>query len=274
MDMKWIAVMVVGFIAAMVGMKKQKLGIGWGQPLAIVGAIIAVGGAVMNLSGFMGSKSKQMDAEMRYLRLQGQFLAEEVKNAANPSKVYVICDANYFLDENGNEKIRDYPLLNGVKAGLRGIEVVPVYKKIKVSAPKAAAPGQPAPMPAGVAELMNFNARDYKGIVDEIKKDKGGNIAVINIHRFPSEMRLPGALAMLKGYKVGFVVTSPIDEVKFAFADKGKSCAEVVAAVMTRNDADYDAAIPSGDKKAFEARFVLVPANGYEAAISKAIGKK
>ena len=26
------------------------------------------------------------------------------------------------------------------------------------------------------------------------KKDKGGNIAVINIHRFPSEMRLPGAL--------------------------------------------------------------------------------
>ena len=111
MDMKWIAVMVVGFIAAMVGMKKQKLGIGWGQPLAIVGAIIAVGGAVMNLSGFMGSKGKQMDAEMRYIRLQGQFLAEEVKNAANPSKVYVICDANYFLDENGNEKIRDYPLL-------------------------------------------------------------------------------------------------------------------------------------------------------------------
>ncbi len=89
MDMKWIAVMVVGFIAAMVGMKKQKLGIGWGQPLAIVGAIIAVGGAVMNLSGFMGSKGKQMDAEMRYIRLQGQFLAEEVKNAANPSKVYV-----------------------------------------------------------------------------------------------------------------------------------------------------------------------------------------
>ena len=148
MDMKWIAVMVVGFIAAMVGMKKQKLGIGWGQPLAIVGAIIAVGGAVMNLSGFMGGKSKQMDAEMRYIRLQGQFLAEEVKNAANPSKVYVICDANYFVDENGNEKIRDYPLLNGVKAGLRGIEVVPVYKKIKVSAPKAAAPGPPRCPPA------------------------------------------------------------------------------------------------------------------------------
>ena len=47
-----------------------------------------------------------------------------------------------------------------------------------------------------------------------------------------------------------------------------------MAAVITRNDADYDASIPSGDKKAFEARFVLVPANGYEAAISKAIGKK
>ncbi len=267
MDLKWILVMVVGFVAAMVGMNKQKSGAAWGQILAIVGAVIAVAGAAMNLTGFFRAGSQSRDRENRYMYLQARILADHLKEATNAKKVAVICDSSIFLDEWGDPlpKPRANPWLDAVKDAFKGAEVIPVYKKFKIKKPANEQAGMMMPPPMAFGMM---SGADWKKIVDEVKKAKPD--VIVNIHTFPQEGKLPAALALLKGYKVGFLNSCSNDELRFAFKDGGKAMAEVLAVVMTKSDAKYDDTIPSSDKKAFARRFVLVTKDNYEAGMKEA----
>ncbi len=268
MDLKYIVVMVVGFAIAMFGMKKQKAGASWGQALAIVGALIAIVGAIMNLTGFIGGSSKGMAREKRYMFLQAKFLGDAVKKACNPAKVCVICDPNLFVDAYGDkldkEVQSDY--LDGIRAALKGSEIIPIYPEFKRPKPKNAGPDA-AMM---VMPYTMLSGGDYKKMCEKIKKAKPD--AVINIYQFPMDSKLPASLGLLKGYKVGFLNTSSNDELTYAFADGGKQCAEVVAVVMTKVDAVYDETIPAADQKAFDRRFVLALPGDYEKMIKVASG--
>ena len=270
MDLKWIAVMIVGFIAAMVGMNKQKAGIAWGQILAIVGAIVAVAGAAMNLTGFFRAGSQSREREARYMYLQARFLGDQLKKDTNPKKVAVICDSSLFLDEWGDplSKPRESPWMDGIKDAFKGAEVVPVYKKFKIKKPANNGDQTAMMMPPMAFGMMS--GADFKKIVDEIKKMEPD--VIVNIHTFPQEGKLPAALALLKGYKIGFLNSASNDELRYSFKDGGKSMAEVLAVVMTKSDAVYDDTIPSNDKKAFARRFVLATKADYEAKMKEANG--
>ncbi|MGN0866071.1 MAG: hypothetical protein ACI4SG_00120 [Oligosphaeraceae bacterium] len=269
MDLKWILVMVAGFIAAMVGMNKQKAGASWGQILAIIGAIIAVAGAAMNLMGFFRQGSQSRDRENRYMYLQARMLADELKKETSAQKVAVICDSSLFLDEWGDPlaKTRESPWMDAVKDAFKGAEVIPVYKKFKIKKPANDQAGMMMPPPMAFGMM---SGADFKKIADEIKKIKPD--VIVNIHTFPQDGKLPAALQMLKGYKIGFLNCCSNDELRFAFKDGGKNMAEVIAVVMTKSDAAYDDTIPSNDKKAFDRRFVLVTKSDYESGMKKANG--
>jgi hypothetical protein len=270
MDLKWIAVMVVGFIAAMVGMNKQKAGVAWGQILAILGAIVAVGGAAMNLTGFFQEGSKQMAREQRYMYVQAKFLAEAVKKEApSAQKVAVICDSYLYIDGYGDPlpKAGDSPYIEAIKDTFKGAEIVPVYIKYKVKKPAGA--DSKNVMPPVMPGMMSSG--QFKQIVSDIKKAKCD--VVINITQFPMDCKLPASLGLLKGTKIGFFAFCTADELKFVFKDGGKQCAEVVAAVMTKANGIYDDTIPSSDKKAFDRRFVLLEKGNYEAQMKVAMQK-
>ncbi len=271
MDLKWIAVMVVGFIVAMVGMNKQKAGVAWGQILAILGAIVAVGGAAMNLTGFFQAGSKQMAREQRYMYVQAKFLAEAVKKEApSAQKVAVICDSYLYIDGYGDplEKPGDSPYIEAIKDTFKGAEIVPVYIKYKVKKPANGGDGKNV-MPPVMPGMMTSG--QFKQITSDIKKAKCD--VVINITQFPMDCKLPASLGLLKGTKIGFFAFCTADELKFVFNDGGKNCAEVVAAVMTKTNGVYDDTIPSSDKKAFDRRFVLLEKGNFEAQMKVAMQK-
>lgn len=267
MDFKWIAVMVVGIVLALFGMNKQKQGAAWGQALAIVGALIAVAGAIMNMTNFFQAGSQGMAREKRYMYVQTKFLGEALKSAASPSKVCVIIDPNNFVDEWGDElpQPRQSDWLDGVKAGLgSSVEIIPVYPEFHIKKPANADQVMP-PMP-----YTMMGMRDYKKVCEKIKKIKPD--AVVNVYQFPMEAPLPTALAELKGYKIAFLNTSADRELRAAFQDGGAKGAEVVASVLTKVDAVYDETIPAKDQAAFNRRFVLATKADFDAKISEASG--
>ena len=133
-------------------------------------------------------------------------------------------------------KPRESPWMDGIKDAFKGAEVVPVYKKFKIK--------KPANNGDQTAMMMPPMALG----------------------------KLPAALALLKGYKIGFLNSASNDELRYSFKDGGKSMAEVLAVVMTKSDAVYDDTIPSNDKKAFARRFVLATKADYEAKMKEANG--
>lgn len=267
MNLTWIAVMLVGIAFALFGMNKQKQGAAWGQALAVVGALIAVAGAIINMSKFLQEGSQGVSRERRYMYVQTKFLGEELKKAASPSKVCVIADPTYFLDVWGDElpQPMQYDWLDGIKAGLgSSVEVIPVYPEYHIKKPANAENSLP-PMP-----YTTMGMRDYKKVCEKIKKFKPD--AVVNVFHFPMETSLANSLTELKGYKVAFLNSCSDRELRAAFKDGGKQYAEVVGVVMTKIDAIYDESIPSKDLAAFNRRFVLVTKDDYEAKINEANG--
>lgn len=270
-----IIVMAVGFAIALFGMNKQKQGATWGQAVAALGAIIAIVAACWNLFGnFFGAKEKGRAREERYMFLQTKFLGDEVKKACNPQKVCVLVDPNYYLDEWGDPRPTptESVYLEGIKAALKGAEVIPVYPRFKHKKPANVGPNTMLPMPYAV-----MTSRDFKTVIDEqVKKAKPD--AFINVFSFPMDgaSTLPSCLKLLKDAKVenvAFLNFSTSEELKYAFRESGKSLPNVIATVMTKVDAVYDETIPNSDQKAFDRRFQLILPGDYEQSIAAATAK-
>lgn len=265
--------MAIGIVAALFGMSKQKQGATWGQPLAILGAIIAIGSALWNVVGQAtgGSTNAIADREQRYMFLQGKFLGQEIRKAVPAAKkVVVLVDAMTKYDIYGEllpEPREDFSL-KGLKDGLgSGVDVVTVCQTIPKRKPQMQKmpDGSEMEMPITPTDFMQF--RDLKGLEKDIKSAD----VFVALSMLPMDASLAQCLGFLKGTKVALLNPgADSDTLKKVFADGGKNIADVVAAVVTKKSAIYDDKIPSSDQAAFDRRYVLITKTGFEAAIDAA----
>ena len=266
--------MAIGIIAALFGMSQQKKGMAWGQPLAILGAIIAIGSALWNVVGqATGSNTNAIvDREQRYMFLQGKFLGQEIKKAVpNAKKVVVLVDAMTKFDVYGEplaEPREDYSL-NGLKDALgAGVEVVTVCQQIPKRKPKM------VKGPDGTEVEMPIMGPDFITVKDikALEKDIKGADVFVALAMLPLEVSLAQCLNLIKPSCSKVALLNPgadTDTIKRIFADGGKSTAELVAVVMTKRSAVYDDKMPSNDQAAFDRRYILAGKNGYEAALDE-----
>ena len=265
--------MAIGIVVALFGMSKQKQGATWGQPLAILGALIAIGSALANVVGQATGNSTNAiaDREQRYTFLQGKFLGQEVKKAVPAAKkVVVLVDAMTKYDIYGEllaEPREDFAL-KGLKEALgAGVDVVTVCQTIPKRKPQMQKmpDGTEVEMPMTPMDMMQF--RDLKALEKDIK----GADVFVALSMLPMDASLAQCLGFLKNTKVALLNPgADTDTLKKIFADGGKNIADVVAVVITKEKAIYDDKIPSNDQAAFDRRYVLVGKNGYEAALEAA----
>lgn len=265
--------MAIGIVAALFGMNKQKQGATWGQPLAILGAIIAIGSALWNVVGqATGSNTNAIaDREQRYMFLQGKFLGQEIKSAVPAAKkVVVLVDPMSIYDVYGEklpEPRKDFSL-EGLKDALgAGVEVVTVCQTVPKRKPQIQKmpDGTEIEMPMMPTDMLTF--KDLKPMEKQIK----GADVFVALSMLPMDVSLAQCLGFFKGSKVALLNPgADTDTLKKIFADGGKNIADVVAAVVTKKSAIYDDKIPSNDKAAFDRRYVLVGKSGYEAALDEA----
>lgn len=260
MDMKWSLVMVVGVIIGFIGKKNQSAR--WGQAVLLLGALIAIAGAICNIVGFAGSGNQAVKTENRFRYIQGKILAQNIKKSCSPSKVCVIVSPSVFLDKYGDplpERV-ELGFLEGVEDALGSCQVVPVYPEYKYK--QNAAPDIPYPYMPG---------KDFKKVAEKIRKEKPD--CVINTYMFPVDVPLTKALAELKGYKVGMLNTdsykSNDNDLRAAFKDGGKSGAELLFVVQQKPNLDSEVN-PASDQKAFDYRYVMLTKDNYEQGIQEA----
>ena len=265
--------MAIGIVLALFGMSKQKSGAPWGQPLAILGAIIAIGAALWNVVGQAtgGSANAIADREQRYMFIQGKFLGQEIKKAV-PSckKVVVLVDALSKFDVYGEplaEPREDHTLM-GLKEALGAdvtvetiCQTVPKRKPQMMKGPD----GTEIEVPMMPMDMLTF--RDFKPLEKQIK----GADVFVALSMLPMDVPIAQVLQFLgKGTKVALMNPGADTEtLKKIFADGGNNIADVVAAVMTKKSAIYDDKIPSNDKAAFDRRYVLITKSGYSAALDE-----
>lgn len=248
MSIAQIIVMIVAGIGAFVGMSKQKEGAAWGQPLAIVCAIIAIVAALWSAIGTMtGAPGKAAgEREVEFQKVQtrklGMYLAEKYSGA----KAIVI------KDPFNTDASRPNPLLEGLKAGIgSSVQIVAeVFPPLPAGYNEAAEGEMMAPMETWyTAKVMQ----------DILKKAGVDYDMVITCIGLPA-----GGLPLLKGKKVVFAGGSPY-EYAAAIAN-----GLVVAAVTYKPDAEYDdKPVPSDLQVAFDKRYVLITTDNIKEVAGK-----
>ncbi|NMA46985.1 MAG: hypothetical protein GX945_10530 [Lentisphaerae bacterium] len=243
-----IIVMIIAGIGAFIGMSKQKEGATWGQPLAIVCAIIAIVAALWSAIGTMtGAPSKQAgEREIEFQKVQTRKLGMHLAEKYAGSKAIVI------KDPFNTDASRPNPLLDGLKAGIgSSIQIV-----AEVFPPLPAGYNE-----GGEGEMMAPMETWYtaKVMQDILKNANVDYDMVITCIVLPA-----GGLIHLKGKKVVFAGGSPY-EYAAAIAN-----GLVVAAVTYKPDAEYDdKPVPSDLQVAFDKRYVLITTDNIKEVAGK-----
>ena len=114
MSIAQIVVMIIAGIGAFIGMSKQKEGKTWGQPLAIVCAIVAIVAALWSAIGTMsGTPGKQAgEREIEFQKVQTRVLGAHLAEKYSGAKAIVI------KDPFNTDATRPNPLLDGLKEGM------------------------------------------------------------------------------------------------------------------------------------------------------------
>ncbi len=275
MSLIQIALMVVGIVAALVGMKQQKQGAVWGQPLAIVGALLAIGSALYSsfgtITGKAGSAASQR--EIRYQDLQHAFLGSYIKETANPKKVGVIVDSYYLYDAFGDKL--PTPTENKPLEGLKrtiGADVVVTSiepKKIdKSKVPKDAA-GNPID-PGMMMDPMNsaLNGKNVKKCLDDLKDCDVIVIMAATDSNLPYFKILP---MLKKGTWLAANASGNYNALAKAFQDSGKGPGGSMLAVScSKASAIYDESIPRKDQDAYDRRYILITKDNFQQTIPAA----
>ena len=238
-----IVPMIIGIVAALFGMNKQKQGAPWGQPLAILGAIIAIASAIFSfghqLTGGSNTSAIQ-NREQRFMFLKGKFLGEAIKKAVpGAKKIVVLVDPMEIYDATG-EKLaepRENFTVNGMKSALPGVEFVPVSKEIPKMKPATmkGPNGEEMEMPMMVD--IQMTGRDFQKILPKIK----GADVFVAVTMLPMDLRLKQVLGALKDTKakVAILESGNTDAFKECFADGGKSVAELIAVAVLVGALDF-----------------------------------
>ena len=276
MSLIQIALMVVGIVLALVGMKKQKQGAVWGQPAAIVGALLAIGSALYSsfgtITGAGGSAASQR--ELRYQDLQHAFLGSYIKEAANPKKVGVIVDSYYLYDAFGDKLAT--PMANKPLEGLKrtvGADVVVtsiVPKKIDKSKLPKDASGNVIDPGMMMMDPMNsaLNGKNVKGCLDDLKDCDVIVIMAATDSNLPYFKILP---MLKKGTWLAANSSGNYNALAKAFQDSGKGVGGSMLAVScSKASAIYDESIPRKDQAAYDRRYILITKDNYQQTIPAA----
>ena len=263
MTLPCIIVMVIGVALALCGMNKQKAGAVWGQPLSIIGAIIAIVGALWNsVNTLAGGDADAIAAqEKRYTILEHQKLGEYLKSL-NPSKVAVLTNPLNYYDEYGEERPtpRESNALTGLKKGLGGVEIIELYCPIPKTQKKEGSEIEPP--------MMDFMVTG-KQLKELAAKAKDADI-VIKLNELPMENSMLLLQILPKTQKLAMVDFDDMNKLEKFFDGAGKACADLVAVVTTKYSYDYESKIPSSDEKAFAHRYSLITKENYKTEIANA----
>ena len=259
-----VAVMVVAAIGMFFGLSKQKAGVAWGKPVAVLCALVALGCAVSQIfSGKGPSMMKIREREMAYQMIGAQKLGMYLAEKYAGSKAVIIVEPKLGGSadaEGGNAQVA------GLKEGLGGkVEVVAeISPEIPASA-KNAFSQEMAPMAegegGGAGEMLPplefwFTAKLFDELVTK-NKDKCDLII--------TTIGLPMDLGAMKFWKMKerpklALASGSVYELKAAIKSK-----MVVAAVTYNPKAVYDEkAPPSSLDAAFDKRFLLVTPEGVD----------
>ena len=267
MTLPAIIIMVIGIIAAIVGVNKQKQGATWGQPLAIIGAILAIGAAVWNFVGTLNGDQKGIQKNQRAQQLRGLYLAKEIAKAS-PKKVVIIDNASSHVDGYGDAlttPVVDHAI-EGLKKGLGGATVDVIWQDVH----KKPKPADPDEVPDSVMDIISLDAKALKAMIPKM-----ADADVIVFNALPdgpdSNIDIIKAIGMVaaKARNVKFAILAPIDTETLGkvFGAKGSP---LLAAVITRADYDWESDMPSDDDKAFAQQFVLLTPSNYRRGIEEA----
>ena len=272
MSSTWIRIilMVIGIAAALAGMKQQKQGAAWGQPLAIVGALLAIACAlwssIRTVTG--GANSEASARELRYQDLQHSFLGKYIRDNASPKKVGVIVDSYYLYDSFG-EKLpvpNENKQLEGLKRGLGSDVVVTsiVPKKIDKSKLPKDAEGNILD-PGMMMDPMNssLNGKNVKACLADLKDCDVIVVMAAMDSRFPLFQMLK--LPEMKGKKLASNSSGDWRALGAAFKESG-----MLAVSCSKASAIYDESIPRKDQDAYDRRYILITKDNYTTAIPAA----
>lgn len=273
-----IAIMVIGIAAALYGMNIQKKGSPIGQPLAIIGAILAIGCALWNATRSFGSDDAAIAREYRYMMLESKFLAKDIlRHMPNVKKVAVFVDPSNYYDEWGEERAepRKNYAVDGLKEGFgSGVEINEVYvtpKKIQKPAPTKAPDGSEIPpMPPMDAMAGMVSTAD----INKCVKDAKDADVIIVAYQLPPMLKLGQSMNLFKGKKVALINCGSASEAAPVFQDGGKTVGELICMVVSKRSAVYDDDMPSNEQKAFDKRYIVISKDNYEATIKEATATK
>ena len=272
MSSTWIRIilMVIGIVAALAGMKQQKQGAVWGQPLAIVGALLAIACAlwssIRTVTG--GATSEASARELRYQDLQHAFLGKYISEAASPKKVGVIVDSYYLYDSFGeklptpNENKQLEALQRTIGADCVVTSIVP--KKIDKSKLPKDAEGNILD-PGMMMDPMNssLNGKNVKTCLTDLKDCD----VIVVMAAMDSRFTLAGMLKLpeMKGKKLAANSSGDWRALMAAFKDSG-----MLAVSCSKASAIYDESIPRKDQDAYDRRYILITKDNYQQTIPAA----
>lgn len=263
MSLPIIAVMAIAGIGAIVGITKQKAGAAWGQPVAILCALIGIGAALSSLFGG-GSSNGTATVEGQYRNACGQKVGEYLNKNFSGKKFIIIANPDQ------NETVQSYnkAIISGLKKQLKGdIQVITptvpqsIIAKYKKANSMMGGPGGPGGPDAAETEM--FPTPDYwftSSVLKGLDKKFNGCIIISTV----------GIPSLAELFKTKFL-KSKKSKTKLAIATQinAKSITpyfggSIVAAVHKSPKAVYDSKKLSSDfNKGFDKRFILITDKNY-----------
>ena len=245
-----IVIMIIGGIGAFVGMNKSKEGATWGQPLAIVCAIIAIVAALWSSIGTMtgGGQSSMGNRETQFQTIQTQKLGQYLAEKHSGAKAVLILDPLMpDTAESPNAAVK------GLKLGIGS--AISIVKELAPELPEAY-----KNKTAAIGDVLPPVESWYTAkALDALLKDAGDDYDMIITF-----MGLPARFAAPKGKKIVFAAGNmqPVPALI-----KSGAC---VAAVAYLKDAQYDdKPVPKDFNEAFNKRYVLVTPENIGEVIDK-----
>jgi len=247
-----ILIMIIAGIGMIIGFSKQKAGIDWGRPVAVICAIIVLACAIAQVAVRMGAGTgggtKGLKRELQWTKVSAQYLGQYLAQKYPGSKALVIRDPKTPMSEE-----RTQAILDGLKEGFGGkIEIVAVEEPPIPENAKSMMMGGPEGEEGQMLPPMEYwlTPKIFDDIINKYKDKVDMVITTIGLPQQYARMKL---WRMKKRPKV-VIAGGSIYELKQLFMGK-----YIAAAVTFNPDAQFTDKGPSSNlEEAFKERYILV----------------
>ena len=254
MHLPQIIIMVIGAVAAFLGWSNSKKGAAWGQPVTIIGAIIAICAALWSSLGTItGADQKEsMNREIGYQKVQTRKLGAYLKEKYAGKKIVIMKDPTINTQDG-----KDTPQLQGLKEGLEG--ALEIVAEISPDLPKPTGPVQEGMPEDAMMEPIEvwFTPKELDKTLEKVSGDYD---LLVTTFGLPQGVFAPKDFkGKLAGKKV-VVAGGSIYELGFGF-----QAGLIVAAVTYKPNAEYDEKpVPKDLDTAFNKRYLLVTSENFK----------